>query len=350
MIDWLSVRIPVCLPCPIAGGWTVKLGRDGAETLRTPHRLKVDGSFSASLSIRAPSTSHLELSGNVAKWLAGHNLWGSDCPVSLLWAALLRLETLPGVLPCSLAEMGLTCPESLGATIITRIDCTGMLGLAGLSHVKAFIRDAEATGTMSHRGRGVFKEGTLIFGYAKDQSFTRSQIVMYSKGQEVIAHPLPGLMMEDPEVREWVDRLLRVEVRLGRLELQERGLRLLSVWSQGKALSVWEEAMAKLTFSERDSQFDLTSLPTMFRGTYAMWEAGRDCRQLLSNGTFYRHRGAIKKLTGVDIAVPPAPRQPSNVVPLADALKARWIERPAFADRVEAGLREGGAIVLPFAA
>lgn len=350
MIDWLSVRIPVRLPRPIAGGWTVKLDTDGKEVLRTPHRLSVEGSYSSSMTIRAPSTSELEVSGNLAKWLAGHNLWGSDCPVSLLWMALQRLETLPGVLPCSLLEMGLCCPDSLGATIVTRVDCTGMLLVASLAAARAFIRSAELTGTMSNRGRGVMKEGTLVFGHAAGKSFTRSQIVMYAKGQEILAHRLPAIMMEDTEVRSWVDRCLRVEVRLGRLELQEQGLRLLSGWREGIALLLWEQAMAKLKFSEANTSFDLSKLPTMYRGTYAMWEIGRDCRQMLSNGTFYRHRNAIRKLTGVDIAVPPPPKAPSNVVSLSEVLAARWADRPEWADRIEAGLREGGAIVLPFAA
>jgi len=350
MIDWLSVRIPVRLPCPISGGHTVRLDREGNTILRTPHRLMVEGSFSSSLSVRAPSISELEISGNLAKWLAGHNLWGSTCPTSLLWAALTRLEGVPDVLPASLAEMGLVGPESLASAVITRIDCTGMLLLPSLGDVRAFIRSAELTGRMTHRGRGVMQEGTLVFGHAKGKAFTRSQIVIYAKGPETMKHRLPDLMMKDPEVRSWVDRCLRVEVRLGRLELQEKGLRLLSNWREGIALLEWEQAMAKLTFSEADQQIDLTVLPKMLRGTYASWETGRDCRQLLSKATFYRHRADIRKLTGVDIAIPPAPQPVSNVVSLTEVLAARWAERPSWADRVEVGLRDGGAIVLPFAA
>lgn len=350
MIDWLTCRIPVNLPEPIKGGETVKLDRDGKVLLATPHRLMVEGSFSSTLSIRAPSTCELEVSGNLAKWLAGHNLYGTDCPASLLWAVLRRLEGTPGVFPWSLASVGLEGPHCLADTILTRVDCTGMLQLGSLDQVKAFIRSAALTGTLSHRGRGVMREGTLVFGDAKGKTFARNQIVMYAKGQEIQVHKLPQMMMEDAEVIAWVNQCLRVEVRLGRLDLQEQSLRRLGNWCEGIALQVWETVMAKLTFSEVDQNFDLNTLPRKYRGTYAMWEIGRDCRQLLSNGTYYRHRHAILELTGIDISVPPAPRQPSNVVPLADVLGASWAKRPAWADRVEGGLRDGGAIVLPFAA
>lgn len=350
MIDWLTCRIPVRLPAPIAGGHTLKLDRAGKVVLATPHRLMVEGSFSASLSVRAPSVSELEISGNVAKWLAGHNLYGSDCPLSLLWAVLRRLEGKPDVLPWSLASIGLEGPQDLAGTVLTRVDCTGMLTLPSPGDVLAFIRSAHATGSLAHRGRGVMKEGTLVFGDAKGKSFTRNQIVMYSKGVEVAAHPLPALMMGDSEVLNWVNNCLRVEVRLGRLELKERGLRLLGSWSEGVALHVWEMAMEKLSISEADSTFDLKTLPRNLRGTYGIWEAGHDCRQIISNGTFYRHRKAIRDLTGIDIAVPPAPRTVSNVVPIKRVLEARWAGRPAWADRIDQQLREGGAIVLPTAA
>lgn len=349
MIDWLTCRIPVNLPETIAGGHTLKLDREGKVLVATPHRLMVEGSFSSSLSVRAPSTSELEISGNVAKWLAGHNLWGTDCPKTLLWAALKRLEGMPGVFPWSLASVGLCGPECLSDTILTRVDCTGMLTLETPADVLTFIRSAALTGTLSHRGRGVMREGTLVFGDAKGKSFARNQIVMYAKGQEIIAHRLPDLMMCDPEVLAWVNRCLRVEVRLGRLDLQEQGLRLLSGWSESIALTVWKKAMEKISFSEADN-FDLSLLPKKYRGTYAMWESGHDCRQLLSKATFYRHRNDIKKLTGIDISVPPAPRRPSNVIPLADVLGMRWAARPSWADRVEGQLRDGGAVVLPFAA
>lgn len=350
MIDWLTCRVPVRLPEPINGGETVKLDRSGEVIQATPHRLMVEGSFSSSLSIRAPSTSELEISGNVAKWLAGHNLWGTDCPKRLLWAALRRLEGTPEVFPWSLASVGLHGPECLSDTILTRVDCTGMLSLGSLDEVKAFIRSAAATGSLSHRGRGVMREGTVVFGDAKGKSFTRNQIVMYAKGQEIVAHKLPDLMMNDPEVMAWVNKCLRVEVRLGRLDLQDSGLRLLSGWCEGIALLVWEKAMAKLTFSEADTNFDISTLPRKYRGTYAMWEIGRDCRQLLSNGTYYSHRAGIRELTGIDIAVPPVPRKVSNVVPLADVLGAGWASRPVWADRIEGQLQEGGAVILPFAA
>lgn len=349
MIDWLSCRIPVRLPAPIAGGWTVKLGQDGTERSRTPHRMSVEGSFSSSLTIRAPSTTELEISGNLTKWLQGHNLYGSDDPQELLWAVLQRLEPYLGG---DLAAIGLRGPEDLAETILTRIDCTSMLQLDTPGDVLSWIRSAYATGYARKRGRGVMHEGTLVFGDSTGRNFTTWQLVIYAKGQEITAHPLPNFMMVDAEVLEWVNRCLRVEVRLGRLELKKRGLRTLSGWEAASSGMMWSEKVSSLTFNDQvqSDSVDLEKLPEYLRGTYAQWKIGADLRKMLTKPKFYRHRALIRELTGVDVAVPPAASSMASVVPIKRALEARPAGRPAWADRIDDQLRAGGAMVLPLAA
>lgn len=350
MIDWITCRIPVRLPAPIAGGWTVKLNSDGTERSRTPHRLPVEGSFSSGLTIRAPSTSELEVSGNVTKWLQGHNLYGSDDARGLLWAALQRLEPHLGA---PLSDVGLCGPGCLEDAILTRIDCTAMMQLDTPGDVLAWIRAAHATSSASHRGRPDLKrESTLIYGSAEGKNFTRWQILIYSKGREITAHPLPDFMMCDEQVVEWVNRCLRVEVKLGRLELEKKGLRALGAWNTATPSEMWSEKVGTITFNDavQTDTEDLERLPSHLRGTYAQWKLGADLRKLLTTAKFYRHRSLILGLTGVDVAVPPAPSSLASVVPIKRALEARPVSRPPFADRIDARLRESGAFVFHTAA
>lgn len=351
MLDWLTCRVPVRLPAPIDGGKFIRLNRAGDVEISTPLRLSVPGSFSSSLTVRAPSTGELEISGNPAKWLAGHNLYGTDCPRMLLWATLQRLATIPEVLPWSLAEIGLSGPQCLDDTIITRADVNRMFLLDRPADVAAFVRTASLTGAWGHRGKGQFKEGTVTYGRSS-KNRARSELILYDKGAETAKHVLPPVMAEDQEVVGWVRRCLRVELKLFRLTLKETGLDRLSNWSEGIALHVWRQAVEKLTFSDaaQRNEFDLETLPKSFRATFLMWESGRDCRKLLSKPTYYRHRSEIRSLTGVDISLPPAPRETPSVVPLRRVLEARFVDRPVWADRIESQLRSGGAVVLPFAA
>jgi II/X family phage/plasmid replication protein len=351
MIDWLTCRIPVTLPQPINGGHTAILDRAGVVLKTIPHRLSVQGSFESSLAVRAPSTSELEISGNLVKWLQGHNLYGISDPLALLWAVLQRLEGHPDVFPCTLAEAGIFGPESLLDTILTRVDCTAMLLLPTPGDVLAFIRAAHATGTLAHRGRGIMREGTLVYGDAAGKSFARWQIVLYSKGQEIGAHRLPDFMMVDGEVLEWTNRCLRTEVRLGRLELEKQGLRRLGNWDDAKASMMWSAKMAQIDFNEGDgSSAVLENLPRNLRATYAAWTTGEDIRTMLSRRTFFRYRRQLQELAGVDIAIPPPKVPTGQVVPFKRVLEAVPAGRPAWADRVDRQLREAGALVLTAAA
>lgn len=352
MIDWLTVRIPVNLPRPINGGWFVKVDRDGTIETRTPTRLIVPGSFSSSLTVRAPSTSELEVTGNPCKFLQGHNLYGTDDPIELLWAALLKLESMgDDVLPCSLEEAGLHGPESLFSATVSRIDCTAMLSLETPGDVLSWIRSAHATGTLTHRGRGVMREGTLVYGDAAGRSCTHSQIVLYSKGQEVAAHPLPPMMMADFEVLEWTNRCLRAEVRLGRNLLRKMGLRSLGQWNAVVAANMWSEKMARLDFNQDVAKpAVIDELPRNLRVVYSAWTSGADLREMFSRRTFYRHRRQLLDLANVDIAIPPPTVPTAQIIPLKRVLEAVPAGRPAWADRIDDQLRQSGAIVLSTAA
>ncbi len=335
------------LPKPIYGGQTIVLRGDGSVEKITPHRLSVQGSFESSLAVRAPSTTELEISGNPVKWLQGHNLYGTSDPLALLWAVLKRLEQLPGVFPCSLPAMGLYGPRSLAQTILTRVDCTAMMLLPTLGDVRSFIRAAHATGYLAHRGRGVMREGTLVYGDAAGKSFARWQIVLYSKGDEIGAHRLPDFMMVDEEVKQWTDRCLRIEVRLGRLELEKQGLRRLIGWDSERAMTMWTEKTSRIDFNEGGATAAiLEELPRKLRVVYLAWTTGEDVRNMLPRRTFYRYRLQLLELAHVDIAIPPAKIPTAQIIPFRRVLEAIPAGRPVWADRVDRQLRDAGALVL----
>lgn len=252
----------------------------------------------------------------------------------------------------TLGAIGLGSLSALSNAIVTRVDCTYMLQLDSPGDVLSWIRSAHATGSACRRGRGVMREGTLVFGDATGRSFARWQIVIYSKGQEIGAHPLPAPMRDDSEVLEWTSRCLRVEVRLGRLELEKKGLRALSGWRTASTGMMWSEKVGTLTFNDeaKSDNVDLLGLPDHLRGTYAQWKLGADLRQSMKKAKFYRHRALIRGLTSVDIAVPPSAKPTATVVPIKRTLEAQPVTRPPWADRIDAELRQTGAVILGSAA
>lgn len=347
MIDWITCRIPCDLPRPVHGGQTVVLDQAGQIERVTPHRLKIEGSFATSLAVRAPSTSELEISGNLLKWMQGHNLYGTDDAAALLWEALQRIEPHLGA---TLDEIGLGTPDALSGAILTRVDCTFMLQLPTPLDVLSWIRSAHATGHATHRGRGVMKGGTLYFGHG-GKSLQHWQIAIYSKGQELTDHPIPDFMMQDAEVLNWVNRCLRVEVRLFRKTLEKRGLRALTGWSPDSSGKVWQDMVARIDFNEGAAVSDLVEkLPHKLRPVYEAWTRGADVRKLCTRASFYRYRRELADLIHVDIAVPKPAEPTAEIVPIKRVLAAVPVCRPTWADRVDQQLRLGGATILPAAA
>lgn len=358
MIDYLRCRVPITLPRPIDDGCSVVFDINGVALRRTPFRKKLPspGSYSASLHVRSVSSGELEIEGNPVKWLQGHNLYGTDDLPALLWTALEHILKSPEI-GTTLAQCGIRSLHDIDATVITRVDLTYMLALETPGDVQAWIRSAYSNGSANRRGRGVMKGATLVFGDAEGKSFTRWQIVIYSKGQEIEAHPLPAFMMNDPAVLQWVQRALRVEVRLGRLELEKQGLRRLAGWltsadAPPDTPSMWRSKVAQLDFNNSaETHFDLETLPRSLRAVFVAWQAGADPRNLLSRPTFYRYRRQLQDVAGVDIAIPLPPAPPTaQIVPIKRVLEARPAGRPDWADRIDAELRAAGHTVLSSAA
>jgi len=343
MIDYLTgiIDLPRPLPCPINGGHFVRVDETGQIEVSTARRKSVLGSFEAVMQIRAPGIHQLEFSGNPAKFLQGHNLWGSSDPAQLLWDALRRMEAA-GALPCSLASLGLISAESVAnVTNLSRVDCTVMLLAPRWGDVQAVLRSLRVAGRLRDRGASglphAWATGTgVTFGAGPGGSARHRSITFYSKGEDVTVHPLPEPMASDEEAREWVNRALRCEVRLGGNYLRKRGLRALQSWTDQTALQQWNEMMARIDMNGSDEQpAALADLPAHLRTSYGAWLAGMDLRSILSKPTFYRQRQAIMQAVHVDIAIPRSTEPSAQVVPIRRIIELEPAGRPSFADRIE---------------
>lgn len=329
MIDWLSFVLPCEHRESIEGGRFFSVGQDGEVEWQTAKRREVRGSYDSALHIRTAShllpLGYIEVSGNPVKWFQGHNLWGTDDVPALVQATAERLVSIP--------ELGLTPSDSdrllwrAGAIKLTRVDVTDSYHLATRSEVLAWLRAAEQTAHLSHRGRGQLVKGsTLYFG----KHSRRWSLKLYSKGQEIEAkgHAQEAIM-NLPSARSWADRTLRAELVLRGMELQRRCLGLVSDWRRFEGVDSSEVtaqllrpvlgAMTMTTAHTLPSEV-LDSFRPSLRMAFQTWHAGGDLRSILPTRTFYKFRAELLP-HGIDIATL-QPREASNVVPLVRVLEA----------------------------
>lgn len=352
MIDFISARIklPRPLPVPVNGGLFVRVDEHGEIERTTALRKRIVGSHETALQIRAPGVHELEITGNPVKFVQGHNLWGTSCPVSALWAALLRLEAL-GALPVSLRALGLLGPSTLAETAeFSRVDCTAMLLADRWFDVETVLRSLRVAGRLRDRGASGLpypwpesQGGGVTFGGRPGQSARHRQLVFYAKGKEVKVHPLPPCIGDDPQLNEWLARCLRCEVRLGTNYLRKRGLRAPAMWTEERAGIEWTEMMERMDMNSSDERPEaLAGLPPRLKAAYGAWLAGMDPQSIFPRSTFYDYRRDILKALAVDIAIPRQSEPSAEIVPFRRVIELRPAGRPDFADRIDALLASNG--------
>ncbi len=346
MIDWLTVEVPDPVGLPINDGHVCRVRPDGTLDWSTACKRQLEGSWSSSMMFRALGAaddgvcgSGLQISGNPAKFLAGHNLFGSDCPTDLLTRLLDRVG--PELWPASDYDASLI---DLAQGDISRIDLTGSWLLDRPADCVPYLRAMEERVWCPYRGRGVMDAGgsTLYFGRtSKGKRAKDWQLKLYSKGLEIGVHRLPLPAYSVPDLLDDLNRTIRVELTLRRSELKRLGLSKIGDWTPERVAEVWRAYVAKLEFGDATMNLDTLDLAELglkarHATALAAWKAGNDLRAVMPPSTFRRLRSELKELTGFDIATL---RPKSNVVPLQRFVTAyEDAGRPSWADALTEAL------------
>jgi len=328
LIDWVTASIPCFHTGKINDGQVVSITPEGEVAWQTEKRKSVAGSHDARISVRARTATHIELEGNPAKWLQGHNLFGSDDLLGLVQATMERLVPMLRLTPM---DEDIEAWQT-GTYRLTRVDCTGMWELPRRGDVRAWLRAAELQSKSRH-GRPVTTGGTLYFG----KNSRRWSLKFYAKGDELEAkekgHRLPETIPHRDKLIKWADNKLRGEVTLRGMQLEKLGrLDVASHWHAELPMKLLFEHIETLQMAE---QFTLTpalleGLPGRLIAVYKLWYEGEDLRTMYSRATFYRYRAELLK-HGIDINVRQPPKA-ENVIPLVRVLRPEAIAQvPAWA-------------------
>jgi len=336
MIDWLTLVVPCAHVTPITGGQVISIKPSGEVEWLCSKRQTLAGSFSTGLQVRTAThtpdpCTHVEISGNPVKFFQGHNLWGTDDLPALAVSTIEHVSHHLGMTPTEADRTAWVA----GDVQITRVDCTESFHLRSLAEVLAWLRAAEQTSHLAHRGRGQLVKGsTLYFG----KNSRRWSLKLYAKGQEIRAkgHGQDSILSL-PSAVEWAERTLRAELTLRSMELKRLGFDHVRNWFpvDGVPFAVTSELLRErlgamtMTTNAHLSADVLGSLRPTLRAVVAAWEAGHDLRAMFSKSGFYKFRAELLP-HGLDIATL-VPREVSNVVPLYRVLEAKPVSVPDWA-------------------
>lgn len=329
MIDWISATVPLSWDVPINGGALVHYRNDGSVEWGTDKTLHLKGSHDARFSIRSVERGKVEIAGNPAKFLQGHNLFGTDDVRGLVYDVLDRVTEAVGVQPSDADRQAWL----FGGIRLSRIDITGMYQLPTFSDVGSWLQAAGKTASVKWRGRGHYQDGTLYFGkVAKGKRSSPWQMKLYHKGAEVLVpgHRLHWDLPHREKLEEWASDKLRIEITLRTQELKRLGLLMVADWTEEIVARTFEAYLSKLDIGEQqmvDVEVEEALKPSL-RAAYALWKTGVDMRAVFPRRTFYHYRKQIMTVTGADIGTLCSV---DNVVPLRRALEAKPVMFPDWA-------------------
>jgi len=327
MIDWVTAKIP----CnnDLRTGCVAKLDSEGNIEWLSQSWLPVTGSHDSNFMVKSLTPQTIQVSGNPAKWLQGHNLFGINDLKRLMWLFFLSLHE-------SLAEEGLNPTiEQLelierGEYTVSRVDINETWFLKNRADVLAWIRAASEKMSMPYRGRGVFKGDTLYWGKGSKYYYLKC----YSKGDEINSKKsnFPK-ELRTPEMLDYANRALRLELVLCSKALREWGINMPCLWSDDTAKMLLLNHVRGLEMSNnfRLSNEITQGLSSGLRLAYIAWLNGEDLRSILPKNTFYRYRRQLKGYD-VDIALVRDIDKPAdNVIPLIRVLEAEPVGIPEWA-------------------
>lgn len=234
MIDWVTMKIKCDHDGIISNGEVVSLSKDGGSIEWSLVKyLPVVGSHDATISIRSITQQTIEISGNPTKWLQGHNLFGTNDLKLLIWLFFQELVKIPELnLKPSIQQLHAI---KNGKLTISRVDINETWFLANRAEVLAWLSAAGQKMRLKHRGAGQFKGDTLYWGKGSKRWFLKC----YSKGDEINSKKsnFPEAL-RTPQMLEYADRALRIELTLKSNQLREWQLHEVSHWNSetGKML------------------------------------------------------------------------------------------------------------------
>lgn len=328
MLDTLTVVLPLDHPesAEIHGGAIGATDQSGKVEWSNLRRRPFLGSYETRTFARSSgngvaSMGSIKLHGSAAKFLQGHNVFGTDDMPGLVTEWATRI--------CHEAKVQPTTEnvESwlAGHFEVQRADITHSLRLRAPSEVREWLRAMETHVRMKFRGPGAAQPGSLLYGRGSEYW----SLLLYDKLRELNSrqkgHALPKNLPYREELLSFAAGLLRVELRLLSKELKRQELSSGTEWiGTATPRALHAKHLGRLEMPEFiDLPDDIEqNLPQHLRVTYSLHRKGVDTAALMKPSTWRRHRAALKEY-GVDIAsnIGCEPDR-SNVLPFVRRIEA----------------------------
>jgi II/X family phage/plasmid replication protein len=275
--------------------------------------------------------SGLMIDGNLAKFLQGHNVFGSRDLNRLLELSFLKIMEIQKDHLDGWSSPDITLAKiRKGDYKVKMLDINQLFDVGNDFSVEAWLHAAHMRAHSRH-GRAKRDKGTVYLG----KESKRWAMKFYNKFREMLAkgssHQLPDYL-KNLGLEGFIEGKLRAEMRIFSKELQKHGI------THGYHLTpellnqLFNTYLGKIDMTTQVTVHDeqLLKMPRTLQGTFQLWRQGADVRNLLAKPTFYRHRTMLLEY-GVDIASMHIAPEHNNVIPMMRIIEAFPVANPVWA-------------------
>ncbi len=324
MIDWAKVKIPLKHAHLLPTDMIMRISPDGVSKWYTPAQVEVKGSYDNNVYVKPDGLDSLIIDGNPAKFFQGHNIFGTDNIIPLIRDFITEI--------CKLINFSPTAENqhdwSVGNYEALRIDCTHSFKIGtNNNHVQEWLRSAGQSASHKYQDKRSFGGESLLFGPRS----RRYNTTLYNKLLEIKKHPISNKLSQQHKIQleDFVQNILRFEVKLRSLQLKTKNLRKISNWDETTSMKIVQEQIMNIRMNQkiRLTTEDKKDLPPRLLAVYKLWKNGEDLRSIYTaDSTYYRYRKELLNY-GIDIRAPRP--QPGQVIPIMRYLTAEHtVEAP----------------------
>lgn len=272
-------------------------------------KVKVPGAYEAEATVWSRKNAQILLvECSAAKFLAGHNVFGSEDLSRIVLDISKRVCTCLEIEPTAKEKQAIKA----GDVRLFRVDLAAHFRLPSKFTVRSFQFALKMQLAFTHRSFATYKDETLYVNQTSDMR----PIKIYGKGEEIAFRPLPQALPDRQKIESYAKNLVRVELTMRSRYLRRAKMSKVQDWDKEKARAVFISDILDLKLMDKSlSQCEpVSGLSNLQNCIVALHAAGVDLITVIENERQLKiHVKAIFEATGVDVRVPQEAQKPVMV-------------------------------------
>ena len=264
------------------------------------HKFKVPGIYGTTATVWSKKSGQLlQIECSAAKFLTGHNVFGSENLNRIILDISKRVCRYLKIKPTAKEKQAIKA----GDVRLFRVDLAAHFRLPSKFTVRSFQNALKMQLAFTQRSFATYADETL---YVNQHSDMRP-IKIYDKGEEILFHRLPQDLPDKEAIERYTQNLVRVE-----MTFRSRFLRIIKMsqvkeWDKEKARNLFKEDLLKLNLLDSSllQGEPISGLTNLQNSIIALHAAGVDISTVIQNARQLKiHIKAIREKAGIDVRIP----------------------------------------------